>query len=202
MHTLQHLKVWIGLVNNSDHFTWRAVCLLGYISTASGGIFWKCIPLTHCTRALQTIKVVSIGLYSRALYLKSIVLSEMYLGLYWRDFPENSYCAVSTHSQHRWMFGSHLSIIKGTLLSRAVCFFRLYLSFQWRDFPENSHLTLSTHALQTLQVWLRSANNYTLAMFNKLVIEPEYGHLFILVVSAVHGRKWWRLVFLRLLYLS
>ena len=149
-HTLQHLQVWIGLVINSDHFTWRAVCLLRCISTSSGGIFWKFLTLTLYSCLTNGKSLVSIGQYSRALYLKSIVLSEIYLGFHWRDFPENSYHALSTHSQHMWMFGSYRSIIKSTSLSRAVLFSAVsripFEGFPWKFKPCTFHTCVTNSA--------------------------------------------------------
>ena len=66
----------------------------------------------------------------------------------------------------RWKFGFDRSVFKGTLLEEH-CASEMHLGFYWRDFPENSHLALSMHALQTVEVRLRSVNNYTSEMLHE-----------------------------------
>jgi len=75
--------------------------------------------------------------------LNDIVSSQLYLGLGWRNFPENSY----GHS-------TRTSLVAISPYLRALYLgtsgtFRLYFSFHWRDIPEISNLVFNTHSLQS-----------------------------------------------------
>jgi len=100
---------------------------------------------------------------------------KQYLGVHWRDFPENSYVKFYMHALQTvpwrplegfsWKFICqilHACALNGTLasiggiflkihMSNSTCMhYKRYLGVHWRDFPENLYVKFYMHALQTV----------------------------------------------------
>ena len=59
---------------------------------------WKIIHRTSWACSTQHISLVAICLYLKVLYLGIKVPFRLFLGFHWRDFPQYSYLALSTHA--------------------------------------------------------------------------------------------------------
>jgi hypothetical protein len=53
-HTLQTMQVWLWSVNNEEHFTWKALCLLGSASPSMEGMLLKINILVNFMLHVET----------------------------------------------------------------------------------------------------------------------------------------------------